>query len=369
MNIPDLSEFKEKERRVRILLDKCGYDAVVIGRQDNFSWYTCGGNNRVLITSETGFTILVITKLTTYAIAQIMDGPRVFDEELKGFDIEPVFLKWYEQSREEKVEEMIKGLRVLSDIPIKGATCAPGELYRLHYPLTEKEIEKCRRLGRITEEIFINVSNELRPGMTEREIEALMMYEYARNNTTCEVLLVGSDERISKYRHPNPSDKKIEKFVLLHSGARREGLHANVTRMVYFGDSLPQDIKRRYDAVSKIEAASLSMCIPGKKFAKILELQKRLFREAGFANEWENHFQGAITGYLLADPNLCKNPDAEVVVNQAYDWFITITGVKVEELSINTKKGVIIPSVTGIWPTDTYEYNGQEYELPAIMLK
>lgn len=369
MNIPDIMEFKEKERRIKEFLDISGYEACIIGRQDNFSWFTCGGNNRVVTTSEVGFTILVITKAATYAISQIMDGPRVFEEELQGLDIQPVFLKWYEESREEKAAQLIKGLRTLSDIPLEGAVCAPKEIYKLHFPLTEQEIEKCRWLGSKTEEVIRKVADEIKPGMGEHEIEAMFLFEYGKINATPEVLLIGSDERISKYRHPNPSDKKFEKFILLHPGLRKWGLHANVTRMIYFGDKLPEDIHQKYEIVNHLQAQAVSMCIPGQKFSDILETRKKLLKDAGYEEEWKYHYPGGVTGYLLCDPTVCNTPSAEVVINQAYDWFITITGVKVEELSINTSKGREVVSVSGKWPTKEYEFNGQKFNLSKILMK
>lgn len=369
MNIPDILEVKEKERRVREFLDKNGYEAIVIGRQDNFAWYTCGGNNRVIITSENGFEYLVITKDKTYCIAHVMDGPRVFDDELQGLEIEPVFLKWYEQSWSEKAAQLTGGLRTISDVPVEGADVNPAEIYKLHYPLTGQEIEKCRWIGNKTEEIIRKVADEVKPGMTEHEIEAMFLYEYGKYNMTPEVLLVGSDERIPKYRHPNPSDKKVEKLVLLHPAVKKWGLHANVTRMMYFGDKLPEDIMKKYEAVNMLQAQAISMCIPGEKFHRILDVRKQLLNEWGYGDEWEKHFPGGITGYLLCDASVCGKPDTEVVLNQAYDWFITITGVKVEELSINTAKGREVVSATGKWPMKDYSYNGQVFKLPEILLK
>jgi Xaa-Pro dipeptidase len=369
MNIPDILEVKEKERRIRGFFNESGYEALIIGRQDNFAWFTCGGNNRVVTTSENGFTILVITKDTTYAVSQVMDGPRIFDDELQGLDIEPVFLKWYEESREDKAAQLVKGLKAISDIPVAGAVLSPGEIAKLHYPLTEKEIEKCRWIGHKTEEIIRRVADEIKPGMSEHEIEAMFLYEYGKINATPEVLLVGSDERIQKYRHPNPSDKKVEKLVLLHPALRKWGLHANVTRMMYFGDRLPDEIQRKYEILNFLQAQTILMCIPGEKFSNILETRKKLLKENGYEDEWKYHYPGGITGYLLCDPTVCNNPKAEVVINQTYDWFITITGVKTEELSMNTINGLEIPSVTGKWPTKTYLFNGQTFNLPEILIK
>ena len=369
MNIPDILEVSEKQRRVREFFGRSGYEAMVIGRQDNFAWFTCGGNNRVMTTSENGFAYLVITKDNIYCIAHVMDGPRVFDDELQGLAIEPVFLKWYEESYAGKASQMTKGMKTISDVPVEGADLAAAEIYKLHYPLTEQEIGKLSWVGAKTEEIIRKVADEVKPGMTEHEIEAMFLYEYGKINATPEVLLIGSDERIAAYRHPNPSDKKVEKLVLLHPGLRKWGLHANVTRMMYFGDTLPDDIKSKYELANMLQAQAISMCIPGEKFHRILDVRKELLEAAGFGDEWEKHFPGGITGYLLCDASVCGNRDSQVVLNQAYDWFVTITGVKVEELSINTARGREIPSVAGGWPVKEHTYNGHTFKLPEIMMK
>ena len=366
---PDTLEVREKERRVRDYLRQTGLDYCIIGRRDNFAWFTGGGDNTVVMASEFGFTLLVITLQAVYAVAQTMDGPRVMEEELAGLGVEPVFLRWYEASREEKAAELVRGLGGISDLPIQGARLAPREIQRLHYPLTAAEIGKCRELGRLTDSAIRRVADLSRPGMTEREIAAILACTLAELDAVSDVLLVGSDERIAKFRHPNPSAKKVERLLLLHPAARKWGLHANVTRMVYFGDRVPDEIARKYDAACRIEAAAISMCRPGERFSRILEAEKSVYRETGFADEWRHHFQGGITGYLLADPNLCNDPEAEVSLNQAYDWFITITGVKVEELSINTESGCEVISATGRWPAKDYGCNGQTFGLPQILLK
>ncbi len=363
-----IADYNEKRRRVIEYLDRTGNDALVIGRQDNFSWYTCGGHNRVVINTETGVMLLVITRQKTYGIARTMDT-WVYDDMLDGFDIEPVFLRWYEESCEEKAADLIKGLKAVSDVPVNGARLAVDEIYKLHYPLTELEIEKCRWIGRKTDDLLNKIANQIKPGMTEKCIEAMIKAEYAQYDLIPEVVLVGSDERILKYRHPNPSEKKVEKTVLLHPAVKKWGLHANVTRMVYFGDKLPEELNRKYDAVNFMQAATFSMLIPGNDFSGIFEVRKQIYKDLGFEDEWRNHFPGGITGYLLCDASVCSNKTAVISENQAYDWFITITGVKVEELALTTKSGVEVASATGIWPVREYSYNGQSFLLPEIMLK
>ena len=64
-----------------------------------------------------------------------------------------------------------------------------------------------------------DIADFVKPGMTERQIEAVVQYAYAKASFDCQVILIGSDERIAKYRHPIASDKAVEKTLLIHPAA------------------------------------------------------------------------------------------------------------------------------------------------------
>jgi Xaa-Pro aminopeptidase len=148
---------------------------------------------------------------------------------------------------------------------------------------------------------------------------------------------------------------------------RKDGLHANVTRMVHFGAQIPHDTLDRYEAACKVEAAAICHCVPGTRFCDILEQQKQAYQGCGYPEEWRNHFQGGITGYLLVDSTQCLDQQAKVVANQAFDWFVTITGVKVEELTLTTSQGPEVVSMSGLWPAKEYEANGRKIPLAQIL--
>jgi Xaa-Pro aminopeptidase len=282
--------------------------------------------------------------------------------------VEYVPLHWYEPSREARAGEMVRGQKVVSDVPVEGAVWDPTVVQSLHYPMTDSEVEKLRRLGKISEGVIRDVAERIEPGMQEIEIAGKLLAEYARLGIRCEVLLVGSDERISRYRHPNPSAKRVDRYALLAPAVSKWGLHADVSRMLHFGP-VPEEIAKKYDAACIIEAASISLCRPGRKFAEILDVQKRLYKSTGYPEEWRYHYQGGVTGYVLTDPTLSQDPEAEVSSHQAYDWFITITGVKVEELSLNTGEHREVCSAAGRWPVKSYTYEDQSLDLPQILVR
>ena len=82
MSIAD--EIKEKERRVREFLKSKGLKALLLKRQANFSWMTCGGLNLVGITTEVGATSLLITEDSKFVISNNIEAPRMIDEEGLG---------------------------------------------------------------------------------------------------------------------------------------------------------------------------------------------------------------------------------------------------------------------------------------------
>lgn len=366
MNIPNIDEIKTKHFKVIEYLENNNFDAMILGTQEHFAWFTDGGNNRVILNTNLGFGLLVIKKEEIFLVAQTMDGQRILDEELKGLDITPVFLKWNEKSREDKALELLKGMRIVGDIPLKGIAYKNEDIYKLHYPLTNREISKLKWLGEASENILTNLAYEIIPGMTEKEIEAGLIQEFASLNIECDVLLVGSDERISRYRHPNPSDKAVNSYVMLHPVIRKWGLHCNVTRLVHFGE-IPEEIKEKYEAACQIQAAASAMCQEGVLFSDIYRTQKRLYKQFGYEDDWEMHYHGGITGYMVSDPFVCMDEKSLVQENQCFDWFITITGVKSEELILNDNGSIIIPSVTGLWPTNSYSYMDKTFKLPTIL--
>jgi len=368
MNRPDRAEMDLKLSRIRTYMKRSGLTGVVLARKDNFSWLSCGGNNRVVVPAQEGVGALVVTMDRLYLVAQVMDGQRLLDEELAGIEPEYVPLRWYEGPIIQKALALA-GSAPAADVPADGAREALSDIYALHYPLTENEISKLRWLGRTVDEILTRTANMIQPGMVDYEVEAMLLGQFASRNIQCDVLLVGTDERIAKYRHPSPAGAKLGKYVLLHPAARFEGLHANVTRSIYFGDALPEKIERPYRAVMDIEAACIASCVAGRRWSDILEMQKSMLAERGYEEEWRGHFPGGRTGYSVCEADFSLNPEKCIADREAYDWFITVTGAKVEELSLYSGGRHEVLSAAGNWPVRKYEINGEVIELPDMLLR
>jgi Xaa-Pro dipeptidase len=366
MNTPLRKDFLEKKERLYGYMEQQGYDAAILSRRENFAWFTCGGDNKVLRNTDIGFGVLLITREKIFLIAQYMDLDRIYDDELQGLDIEKISLKWFEKFPTEKAMEIIGNKKVLSDTDIAGADCRTWDIYWLHYPLTKHEISRYKDIGSDVDEILYQVALKIQPGMTEVAIEAELSYEYAKRNMLPKVLLVGSDERIERYRHPVASLKKVDKTVLVHVAAERNGLHANITRMISFDDSLTEELYEKYELLNILQAQAMAMTIPGHPFRDIFEVRRKLLKDSGYADEWENHYPGGVTGYFLGSAQPFMNGET-IKEKMPTDYFITLRGAKTEELCISNKAGGEVISCGQFWPTKTYEWETHKYNLPIIL--
>jgi len=363
---PRVCENAEARRQlVRAWLVEHDLDSLLISRRDNFAWLTIGGDNHVLKNTELGAGHLLITRDRHYLLSYSMDNLRILEEEIPGQGYEPVYMHWYEGDPRQ-LAAALGGRRIAADTLFPGTQDMSIEIGRLHSPLTVLEFQRARWLGRQSALLLEAVAGWVRPGMLEVEIARAIRAVYALYGMELDVVLTGSDARLGKYWHALPSRKPVEKHFSMHPAARRWGLYANVNRAVCFG-SPPEQLRRAYQAAPIIEGRVLGMLAPGLPYAEILEKQKSWYAELGYPEEWKGHFQGGLTGYQIGDPTRCFT-GLNVECNQSFDWFITVQGIQVEELSILTAADLEIASLGERWPRLTISGEVRQVAVPDLLV-
>lgn len=361
-------DFKYKLNKIYDYLDLHKFDGMIIGRRDTYSWITNGQESGVILNTDLGFVYLVITKEQRWAVALRADIDKAMNEQLADMGFESCTLDWSSMGKERYAMELLKNKRVVSDISIEGAFMDVNGIYQLQYPMTANEILKYRELGRVCDEILFETASEITYGMTENHIKKIFLSKCIENELDIDVLLIGSDERISNYRHCTPTDKKAEKVILLSPSLRKKGLHANISRMMCFG-KVSKELRKKYDAVCKIQAEIIDMSKSGILFSKVFQMQKSLYKKLGYQEEWMKHMHGAPVGYMLSDGGVIFDGKRLMEKNQAYEWYITVTGAKSAELIMNIDDKIEILSVTGKWPMKAYTtVSGNIIELPDILV-
>jgi Xaa-Pro aminopeptidase len=365
MSVP--VEAQNKELRIRLMLETLKCDSLIIMRRDNFAWLSCGGGAVVSHVVATSPVFLVVSPQKKYAVGYSMDLPRAMDEDLAGQGYEPILLPTFGKSVEEISLELATG-RAAADDELDGAVNLGDQVVKLHEPYTSEEMERYQAIGVESGEVLREVAEWVEPGMTERQVLAHMWGMYLAHGFEGNCMFVGSDERIRRYRHPVPSDKPVEKAILLAPAISKWGLHVLNSRTVYFGNP-PEDIQRRHLAVSTMQAAMVASSRPGVRLSSLLDLCLELFETLGYPEERNNHVHGGPTGYRVSYPERCRDPEAKVRENMALAWYLTVAGAKSEELLLVDEQGTRIWSVDPTWPKLQVEYKGNVVAVPDILIR
>ncbi|GAF94224.1 unnamed protein product, partial [marine sediment metagenome] len=268
LDMASVDEIREKQQRVRELMDNEGLDALALSTTANFAWFTCGGGNYVGIATEIGVATAVITRDAKYIVCDNIEAPRIADEEVvdQGFEFKTSF--WYEEKKDEIIREIAGGGALGSDTPMAQAKNVAAAVDACRHSLTSDEIERYKHLGQDTGECLALACREAKPGMTEHEIASELSRNILARGITPVVTLIAADDRISKYRHPIPTDNKVDRCVMLVSCARKWGLIVSATRLVHFGPLSPE-LRVKHEAVARVDAAFIAGTKPGANVGDI----------------------------------------------------------------------------------------------------
>ena len=361
-----VSEMSEKERRVLEFLSSAGLDAVAFTTQSNFAWATCGGANFVGTASDIGSATALFTRDgSKYVISDNIESGRLQAEELSGLGFEPVSFPWFE-GRAAEVVLRLGGEKVGSDTGLPGTRGIDSDFAPYRYSLTPAEVERYRWVGRNTAECMDEACREVEPGVSEHEIAALLDGKLMARGMVPNVTLIAADERIERFRHPIPTEKKLERYVMLVTGARRWGLVVSMSRLVHFGP-IPDELRRKHKAVVKVDATFLAGTVPGASVGAVFQSAVRAYEDSGFGDEWKLHHQGGPTGYRGRDYRASAGTSDTVRESQAFAWNPSITGTKSEDTVIASSDGLEILSTIPGWPMLEVEAGGQSFRRPDIL--
>ena len=363
------SEILEKERRVKDFLGSKGLKALLLKRQANFSWMTCGGLNLVGIATEVGATSLLITEDSKYVICSNIEAPRMIEEESlekQGFLVKT--FPWYEDQEMTILKDLTGEGPVGCDVPFPNTIILAEDIARLRYSLTPAELERYRWLGEKVSWAVEKTLRETRRGEKESEVVGKLCREIWKDRIDPVGLMVAADGRISRFRHPIPTEKKIEKFLMFSINARKWGLVVCLTRFVHFG-KLPASLKEKYEANVFVDCTLMAHTRPGIPAREVLQKGIDAYREKGYPEEWQLHHQGGPIGYIPRDYRVnFKTPDI-IQENQPFTWNPSITGTKSEDTILATKKGPEMITHPVLYPTISLTVAGISFTRPAILEK
>jgi len=361
------NELETKLARIHDLLKAHNLDALLLQGVDNFAWATCGAASYINTADNQGVGALLITPEARHLITNNVEAPRFRREErLETQGWEFVISPWYEPN--EAIVKLTNGMRLGADFAFPEATDLSTALTALRINLLPEEQSRFKEVSRGCASAMEQAIQRVEPGMTEFEIAAVLNEETQQIGILPIVNLIATDERIYNFRHPLPTDKKLERYAMLVLCGRKNGLVCSLTRLVHFG-ALPDDLRRKTEAVAVIDANFIAATKPGMKITEIFQKVQSVYAEVGFADEWQLHHQGGPAAYNPREDIVTPTSDLTVEAGQVYAWNPSITGTKSEDTILVLDDGFEIMSEIPEWPMLSIDVDGLEIRRPAILVK
>jgi Xaa-Pro aminopeptidase len=351
---------------LRDLAARNGVDAILLQRVSSIAWVTGGAAAYVNIASSKAEYVLLVTAKEQYLISNNIEAPRLEKEEqlqVQGWNFQ--LSPWFET--ENAVLYLTRGLKLGMDHYFQGAVDLSGEIARLRANLNLEEGNRFRMLGQLCAQAMDATARSVHPGQTEYEIAGLLAEEAQRRGVQATVNLIATDERIFNFRHPLPTGKKLDHYVMIVLCGRRWGLVCSLTRLVHFG-KLPEEIRRKSQAVAKVDATMIAATRPGQTLGQVFTSAQRAYAAVGYADEWKLHHQGGPAGYEPREYLATPGSKEKVLAGQVYAWNPSITGTKSEDsVLINPEGFEVLSSIVG-WPTLKIEISDRIIERPDILI-
>lgn len=327
-----------QREKLHNLMERHGLRALLLQRPANFAWYTGGADNRVDHADPLGVAAILLTPEDEYILTDNIEAPRMREEETPGFEV--IEHPWYGDPAN-VVEKVIGGTLLGADHPLESATDVSQDVAPLRYVLDDEAVERYWRVGRDAVQAVSRAIESLSHYTGGVNGVAAVVAEACRRRVlSTPVLMAASEERMIRYRHPilRYRSRGLGRRVMVVVCAERDGLYANLTRIILF-EKLDDETVRRQKACENILRRMREATVPGRTLAEVFEDCKGFYAEEGFPEEWKNHHQGGLTGYASREMIATSDTHLEIQPGMAFAWNPSVPGAKAEETFILTEKG------------------------------
>lgn len=223
---------------------------------------------------------------------------------------------------------------------------AEALLARLRAVKDTAELEALRRAAELTGRVVLETLNALQPGMTEREVAALIHMALLRHGSEGVAFspLVASGPNAAD-PHALPGDRTLQPgdIVILDLGGVVDGYHGDITRCVAL-NPVPDEIRRMYDVVLRAAEAGRAAVRPGVAAQEVDRAARRVIEEAGYG-PYFIHRTGHGLGLQVHEPPYIAEGNTQplepgmVFTVEPGIYLPGVGGVRVEDVVVVTDQG------------------------------
>ena len=210
----------------------------------------------------------------------------------------------------------------------------------------DSEVEKIVAAQRIAEQALEEVLNDIRIGVTEKEIAARILYlmlHYGAEDKSFDPIVVSGPN--GSLPHGVPSEKLIQdgEFVTMDIGCKFGGYCSDMTRTVAVGH-VTDEMRLVYDTVLNAQLAGIACCKAGVTGRDVDAAGRKIIEAAGYGDAFGHGFGHGVGLEVHEAPVASPRgeaplPAGSIVTAEPGIYLPGKFGVRVEDLVIVTETG------------------------------
>lgn len=219
-------------------------------------------------------------------------------------------------------------------------------LLQLRMVKSDEELEAMISAQRIAEHAFVDILQEIREGVTEKEIAARLQYlmlHYGASDMSFDPIVVSGPN--GSLPHGVPSEKKIcsGEFVTMDFGCIYHGYCSDMTRTVAVG-SVTEEMRKVYDTVLSAQLAGIAAARAGVTGKEVDGAARDIIAKAGYGEYFGHSFGHGVGVEIHEAPNASPMnekplPAGAVISAEPGIYLPGKLGVRIEDVIILTEQG------------------------------
>ena len=184
-------------------------------------------------------------------------------------------------------------------------------LERLRTVKDEEELRRMAAAQRIAERALEEIYNDIRPGVTEKEIAArlqyLMLHYGAEDMSFAPIAVSGPNGSMP---HGVPSEKPLAagEFLTMDFGCVKDGYCSDMTRTVAIGH-VTEEMERVYRTVLEAQLAGIAAARAGATGAEVDGAGRKVIADAGYGEYFGHRFGHGVGVEIHEAPNATPGND------------------------------------------------------------